>query len=352
MDVTSFILGFKKGAASGGGGGGSVEGVHTVTFMSEDGSAVLYERYVADGDDCANVVDRGLLATPTKASTAQYSYTYSGWSLTSGGSANASALKSVTTDRTVYVAFTSSVRYYTITYYDVDTVPKTESLPYGSMPSYMPVKDGYSFNGWEPALAVVTSDAVYHAQFTEMVVGWKIESDGTLRIYGEGEMKNYSAVYNNIGLPPWHSRANEITSVVVEEGVTHIGDYAFYELANIVSVSILNEYTTIGSFAFANCSALTSLTLPNKLTFIPKQIIRYSGVTSFTIPASVNHLDGFALYGANNLATVVFEETTGWYKSSDGVAIGDAIDVTDTQYMLDFFATTNGTYKIVHLIRI
>lgn len=170
MDVTSFILGFKKGAASGT-GGGSVEGVHTVTFMTEDGSAVLYERLVVDGDDCANVVDRGLLATPTKESTVQYEYTYSGWSLTSGGSADASALKSVTADRTVYAAFASAVRYYTVTYYDSDgeTVLKTESLAYGSVPSYTPEKDGFSFDSWTPALANVTGNACYTAVWQEKV---------------------------------------------------------------------------------------------------------------------------------------------------------------------------------------
>ena len=151
------------------GGGGSVEGVHTVTFMSEDGSAVLYERLVVDGDDCANVVDRGLLATPTKESTAQYNYTYSGWSLTSGGSANASALSSVTADRTVYAAFTSSVRYYTITYYDGDTVLKTESLPYGATPSYKPQKEGYILGGWTPELVAVTGNASYVAKWDEKI---------------------------------------------------------------------------------------------------------------------------------------------------------------------------------------
>ena len=144
---------------------GSMEGVYTVTFMSEDGSAVLYERLVVDGDDCANVVDRGLLATPTKESTAQYNYTYSGWSLTSGGSADASALKSVTADRTVYAAFESKVREYTITYLDSDgtTVLNTEKLAYGSMPSYAPTKDDYDFVAWTPAPVAVAGDTSYTA---------------------------------------------------------------------------------------------------------------------------------------------------------------------------------------------
>lgn len=193
MDVTSFILGFKKGAAIEV-GGGSVDGVHTVTFMSEDGNTVLYERPVADGDDCANVVDRGLLATPTKESTAQYDYTYSGWSLTSGGSANASALKSVAADRTVYAAFTSVVRYYTITYYDGDTVLKTESLSYGSMPSYMPEKDGYSFNGWNPAFATVTGAATYSAQWLEKITFAGGSWADIARISESGQAADYFAV--------------------------------------------------------------------------------------------------------------------------------------------------------------
>ena len=193
MDNLSFVLGFIMGGRQNG-GGGSVEGVHTVTFMSEDGSAVLYERLVVDGDDCANVVDRGLLATPTKESTVQYDYTYSGWSLTSGGSADASALKSVTADRTVYAAFNSSTRYYTIIYYDGDTVLKTESLPYGSMPSYTPEKDGFSFDGWSPALATVTGDASYSAQWLEKITFAGGSWADIARIAESGEAQNYFAV--------------------------------------------------------------------------------------------------------------------------------------------------------------
>lgn len=166
MDITSFILGYKKGIAS---GGDTTHPVHTVTFMSEDGETVLYQRSVVDGDNCADVVSRGLLATPKKESSAQYNYTYSGWSSTSGGAASTSALSAVTEDRTVYAAYTSEVRYYTITYYDGDTVLKTESKAYGSTLSYTPEKDGYSFIEWSPALATVTGDANYYAQWEEKV---------------------------------------------------------------------------------------------------------------------------------------------------------------------------------------
>lgn len=167
MKILYFILGFIKGIASGGGGGATVDPVHTVTFMSWDGSAVLGQRSVVDGDDCADMVARGEWETPTRESTDQYNYTYAGWSQTSGGAASSSALSAVTADRTVYAAFTSAVRYYTITYYDGDTLLKSESLAYGALPSYTPIKDGFTFQYWEPELSSVTGDAEYSAHFIE-----------------------------------------------------------------------------------------------------------------------------------------------------------------------------------------
>lgn len=146
-------------------GGGSSEDVRYVTFMN--GDQVLFVKPVAVGDDCADVIARGLIGTPTKESTAQYDYTYSGWSLTDGGSASSAALSSVTEDRTVYAAYTSAVRKYTITFYDDDgvTVLKTLTASYGSTITYEPVKQGYNFVEWSPALAEVTGDASYVASF-------------------------------------------------------------------------------------------------------------------------------------------------------------------------------------------
>lgn len=165
-------------------GGGSVEGVHYVTFMDETGTVELYKRPVADGDDCADPVERLLMDEPTKKSTVQYNYTFSGWATTAGGSADNNALKTVTEDRIVYVAFAESLVYYTISYYDEDgtTLLTSENLTYGSKPNYTPTKSGYAFLGWTPTVIAVTGDASYTAQ-------WMIRTT-----FAEGSWEHIAAV--------------------------------------------------------------------------------------------------------------------------------------------------------------
>ena len=141
--------------------------LHYVTFMSSDGTEELGKKPVADGDDCADPIARGIFNKPTMESTDQYDYTHNGWATEPNGALNSSALKSVTEDRTVYATFSSTLRNYTITYYDDDgtTLLNTETLAYGSMPSYAPTKDGYVLAGWNPKLVAVTGDASYTAQW-------------------------------------------------------------------------------------------------------------------------------------------------------------------------------------------
>lgn len=148
-------------------GGGSSEDVRYVTFMSEDGAVEYGKKAVAVGDDCADPIARGVFDTPTKESTDQYDYTHYAWATEPNGATNADALKNVTEDRTVYATFIATVRTYTISYYDGDSLMNSVSMAYGSTPSYTPTKDGYDFVSWSPALTTVTGDASYYAQWAE-----------------------------------------------------------------------------------------------------------------------------------------------------------------------------------------
>ncbi len=150
-------------------GGGSSADVRYVTFRNES-TGEEYKKPVAYGDDCVDVVAKGLWKTPTKESTAQYNYTFYGWGATDGGAADANILKNITEDKTVYAIFTATVRHYTITWLDEDGVtelPGQKQWAYGTVPSYAPVKEGYTLSSWTPTPVKVTGDATYTASWEE-----------------------------------------------------------------------------------------------------------------------------------------------------------------------------------------
>ena len=172
-------------------GGGSVEGIVYVTFMSEDGTTELYKKPVFSGDHCMNPVQMGWLETPTKESTNTQTFAYSGWSLAADETANSSALLNVTENRTVYAAFKASTRYYTVRFFDGETLLHTVYAEYGAAPSYIPKKDGYYFIGWTPTIAAVTADVDYYAQWEE---SWEI-SDSWEEIIAAAADGTYASKY-------------------------------------------------------------------------------------------------------------------------------------------------------------
>jgi len=89
-------------------------------------------------------------------------------------------------------------------------------------------------------------------------VSWQLCS-GVLTISGTGAMTDFSS---NSGAP-WYSYRRSITSVVIESGITTIGDNAFYGCSNLTEVTIPASVTSIGNSTFQNCSSLTSATVLN-----------------------------------------------------------------------------------------
>jgi hypothetical protein len=161
-----------------------------------NGDIELFSRPVYIGDDCPDPITQGHIATPTKESTPQYSYTYKGWSATDGGTANSSVLKNITEDKVLYSTYTESVRQYTITYYDTDgtTVLKTQQVEYGSLPGYIPEKSGYSFIEWQPAITAVTGDASYCATWEEKISFAGSSWADIAALSGSGQAQQHFAV--------------------------------------------------------------------------------------------------------------------------------------------------------------
>ena len=135
-----------------------------------------------DGVDTTETLAYGATpshADPTKASTVDKTYTFTGWS---------PAIDTVTGNQTYTAQFAESARTYTITW-SIDGVDTTESLAYGATPSHAdPTKAAdaqytYSFTGWSPEIGTVTGDQTYTAQFSQ-----------TLRTYTITWVVNGSAV--------------------------------------------------------------------------------------------------------------------------------------------------------------
>jgi len=120
-------------------------------------------------------------------------------------------------------------------------------------------------------------------------ITWVLTTDSILTIGGNGDMMNYASSANNIHTrnnvstndapnTPWFSYREAIQTVVIENGVTNIGDWAFYDCRNLISVSIPNTVTTIGSHAFEDCISLVSIVIPESVTSIGRYV--FWGCTS------------------------------------------------------------------------
>ena len=125
---------------------------------------------------------------------------------------------------------------------------------------------------------------------------WHLTDDGVLTITGKGQMYDYSYT-------PWSN--DDLTRVIIGNGVTTIGEAAFRSCSHLTSVTIPNSVTTIGGWAFSICSSLTSVTISNSVTTIgDNAFIGCSSLTSVTIPNSVTTIGSEAFSDCTNLQKV------------------------------------------------
>ena len=126
---------------------------------------------------------------------------------------------------------------------------------------------------------------------------WELTKGGVLTITGKGEMHDFSSS------GPWGYSG--CTRIIIGDGVTTIGEYAFNGCSSLTSVTIPNSVTTIGKNAFSGCSSLTSVPIGNNITTIGEYAFRYcSSLTSVTIPNSVTTIGKNAFDGCSSLTSV------------------------------------------------
>jgi len=142
-------------------------------------------------------------------------------------------------------------------------------------------------------------------------VTWSL-SGGTLTISGSGPMANYDIV--SCIYPPWwdyrklNYREDPITSVVIDNGITSIGDWALLECSGLTSITIPDGVTSIGKGAFAS-SGLTCITIPGSVTSIGSEAFnRCIGLTSITIPDGVTTIGGWTFQGCSSLTSITIPD--------------------------------------------
>ncbi|MCD8133831.1 MAG: leucine-rich repeat domain-containing protein [Clostridiales bacterium] len=134
-------------------------------------------------------------------------------------------------------------------------------------------------------------------------VTWTLDTEtGVLTISGTGEMEDYDSISDT----PWYSLRGAITTVMIADGVTSIGECAFEDCDNLVSVIISDSVISIGDWAFAECGSFANVTIGSNVTSIGYAAFYECGsLTSVTIPDSVTSICDYAFNNCKGLMDVI-----------------------------------------------
>ena len=163
-------------------------------------------------------------------------------------------------------------------------------------------------------------------------VNWRLTGDGTLTISGTGAMYDYTSTWKDgegeTVDTPWFGLREQIRRVVVGEGVTTIGAYAFTYLYSLTSVSLPAGLQKLGRNVFRGCEKLTSVTIPDgvrhvgsdlfaechslKTVSLPDSLqslggaifVRCTSLTNVTLPRGLDQVIWHMFYGCTALTTV------------------------------------------------
>ena len=156
---------------------------------------------------------------------------------------------------------------------------------------------------------------------------WTVTDDGVLTISGTGEMRNFGE-YG--GIAPWFYVQDNFNKVVIENGVSNIGSYAFgpsditsvvlpetlkgigthaFSDSNISAINLPEGLDSIGQAAFSGCSKLTSIRLPNCLRTIAASTFgSCSSLSTITLPDSLKSIGAYAFERCSGLTNIVLPQ--------------------------------------------
>ena len=135
---------------------------------------------------------------------------------------------------------------------------------------------------------------------------WTISSDNVLTISGSGEMADYTQAQStyNRNNAPWRNQCKSIREVVIQSGVTSIGNFAFFDCTGIERVTLPNTLRRISRDAFASCSALTTISIPQSVVEIQEEAFVSTGLKQVTLPNGINAVSDSAFAMCKSLEHV------------------------------------------------
>ncbi|MCI9092364.1 MAG: leucine-rich repeat protein [Coprobacillus sp.] len=189
----------------------------------------------------------------------------------------------------------------------------------------------------------------------------------TLRLSGKGSMPNFITTQSNLKLAPWKNLKAE--KLIIDSGITNIGDNAFFGFKNLKSISIPSTVKTIGKQAFYNCDNLKTVTIPSSVTTIGNIAFGYKyqsstsnqKIVGFTINGyadtaadSYARKYSFKMVKKYNMAKAIVTVNSATYtgsalKPTVKVKYGNTTLVKDVNYTVSYTNNVNagkGTVKI------
>ncbi|MBQ6685999.1 MAG: leucine-rich repeat domain-containing protein [Firmicutes bacterium] len=143
-------------------------------------------------------------------------------------------------------------------------------------------------------------------------LAWTLRS-GTLIIEGSGEMTDFKEPE----MAPWYPYREEITRVEFPEGLTCVGDLAFFDCRNLVNIFLPNSVERVGDYAFADCVRVTTVKLSDSLKTIGEGAFRdCHEVTAVRLPQGLKSIGTQAFYRWESLISVTIPESVEYIGSS------------------------------------
>ena len=150
------------------------------------------------------------------------------------------------------------------------------------------------------SVAPVTVHAATYSGTCGETLTWTLSNDGVFTISGRGSMWDYSAE-----TAPWYGNRSSITSVIINNSVTSIGDYAFFNCDRLSRVDIGDSVTAIGANAFDDCDSLSSVDIGDSMIIIGDYAFENCDkLSSVVIPDSVTTIGDNAFAYCDRLSRV------------------------------------------------